>query len=196
MIKLFVGLGNPGKKYLSTRHNQGFLFLDFIASAYRLNWSRDRCFDADVTYLPLLGSEVMLAKPRTYMNCSGLPVGKIKRFYKFGFEEILIVHDDLDLLPGVLRFKKGGSTGGHNGLKSIQSELRALDFCRLRIGIGHPGGGDRANKISDVAEYVLSSPEKDEQSVIEKAARKALDNLDILVTGNSSSIGQILHACD
>lgn len=197
MIKLLVGLGNPGQEYFATRHNQGFCFLDYISSQYELIWRKNQRFNAEITFLSLFGVNIVMAKPQTYMNCSGFTVSKIKNFYKFHLDEILVIHDDLDLHPGFIKFKKGGATGGHNGLKSIQTELGSADFFRLRIGIGHPRNihissfVQNKKKIINIADYVLSRPETDEEMIIQKGVKIALEKLELLLAGDLS-LNQII----
>ena len=160
MIKLIVGLGNPGQQYEKTRHNAGFLFLDSLAKEFGCVWSSQARFQGLFAEYSVSGDKVMLLKPDTFMNRSGQSVGKIARYYKLFPEEILVVHDELDFNPGVLKLKKGGGHAGHNGLRDIISHLDSKDFYRLRVGIGRPSAG----KV--VADYVLSSPSKTEMSEI------------------------------
>ncbi len=152
---LFVGLGNPGAKYVNNRHNIGFLVLDELSTDYREK------FQGLYTEQRLEGTKAGLLKPMTYMNESGQSVAKASKFYKIPPEDIIVFHDELDLKPGEVRVKKGGGTAGHNGLKSIQAHLGTPDFWRIRIGIGHPG--DR-NLVSN---YVLSDFAKSEESIFE-----------------------------
>ncbi|WP_262964236.1 aminoacyl-tRNA hydrolase [Methylobacter psychrophilus] len=156
MIKLIVGLGNPGQQYEKTRHNAGFLFLDALARDMGCVWSNQSRFQGLFAQGGIAAGSVMLLKPDTFMNRSGQSVGKIARYYKLHPEEILVVHDELDFNPGVVRLKKDGGHAGHNGLKDIIAHLGSKDFYRLRIGIGRPAAG----KV--VADFVLSSPSKPE----------------------------------
>ena len=156
MIKLIVGLGNPGRQYEKNRHNAGFLFLDSLVESCGQMWAGESKFHGHVANC-LFGREaVILLKPQTFMNKSGLSVAAISRFYKIKVEEILVVHDELDLSVGVVRLKKGGGHAGHNGLRDIIAHLGSRDFCRIRIGIGRPLAG------RSVADYVLSNPSKNE----------------------------------
>lgn len=145
---LVVGLGNPGPKYETTRHNAGFLVLDLLAdrlgSRFKAHKGR-----ADVVEGRLAGRPVALAKPKSYMNDSGGPVVSIARFYKVPIERIVVVHDELDLPFGSLRIKRGGGDGGHNGLRSTSSALGSKEYARVRFGIGRPPGRQ------DPADYVL-----------------------------------------
>ena len=160
MIKLIVGLGNPGKNYEKTRHNAGFLFLDELVQEFGGSWVVESKFEGVVAEPVISSNRVMLLKPTTFMNGSGRAVAKVARYYKLSPEEILVVHDELDFNPGVLKLKKGGGHAGHNGLRDIISHLDSKDFYRLRVGIGRPSAG----KV--VADYVLSSPSKTEMSEI------------------------------
>lgn len=185
MIKLLVGLGNDGEEYISTRHNQGFRFLDKIALTYKATWMRDKRFQADIAFVLLAAKKVLLLKPKTYMNCSGLVVNKLIKFYQFTVSEILVVHDELDLAPGVVKFKQGGSTAGHNGLKSIAHEIGSFNFMRLRFGIGHPRNY-QVHNVLNVGDYVLARPQKHEEILIEAASERVLENLVFLIQGKKS----------
>ncbi len=151
MIKLIVGLGNPGQEYEKTRHNVGFLFLDYLSSGVWLNESR---FNGRTSLLKIGSDEIRLLKPMTFMNCSGQSVGNMARYYKIHPEEILIVHDELDFKVGIVKLKKGGGHAGHNGLKDVIAHLNSSNFYRLRIGI------DRPSSDHQIANYVLSEPNK------------------------------------
>ncbi|HEU0018312.1 MAG TPA: aminoacyl-tRNA hydrolase, partial [Methyloceanibacter sp.] len=136
-MKLFVGLGNPGAEYAFNRHNVGFMAADAIASEHGFPAWRKRF--SGLTAEGKLGREqVLLLKPQTYMNESGRSVGEAARFYKLGLDEVIVFHDELDLVPGKVRVKTGGGSAGHNGLRSITAHL-GNDYVRVRIGIGHPG---------------------------------------------------------
>jgi len=140
--KLFVGLGNPGSSYARHRHNIGFLAVDTIVWRHRLPpWRRK--FQGEVTEGALGGQRVLLLKPMTFMNLSGQSVGEAMRFFKIPLGDIVVFHDELDLVPGKLRVKQGGGVAGHNGLKSLAAHLGSPDFKRVRLGIGHPGHKDR-----------------------------------------------------
>lgn len=156
MIKLIVGLGNPGRQYEKTRHNAGFLFLDSLADDLGCAWVNESKFQGLVCQGKVANSPVILLKPDTFMNRSGQSVGKLARYYKFQPEEILVVHDELDFNPGIVKLKKDGGHAGHNGLRDIIAHLNSNQFYRLRIGIGRPAVG----KV--VADFVLSNPSKNE----------------------------------
>ncbi|MEI7795112.1 MAG: aminoacyl-tRNA hydrolase [Methylococcaceae bacterium] len=157
MIKLIVGLGNPGQQYEKTRHNAGFLFLDYLFSGSWLNESR---FNGQTASMIIENTPVQLLKPMAFMNRSGQAVGNLARYHKIDFNEILVVHDELDFKAGVVKLKKGGGHAGHNGLKDIIAHLGSSDFYRLRIGI------DRPSSSHQVSNYVLSEPNKIESEKI------------------------------
>jgi PTH1 family peptidyl-tRNA hydrolase len=149
-IRLIVGLGNPGPEYALTRHNAGFWLLDNLANTLPgCKLQRETRFNAFVAKSHIGGKEVWLLEPQTYMNRSGQSVGGLARFYKIAPEEILVVHDELDILPGIAKLKKGGGSGGHNGLKDISAALGTQDYWRLRLGIGHPRNYNLAQQVAD-----------------------------------------------
>lgn len=190
-IRLIVGLGNPGPEYAATRHNAGFWLVDNLANslpATRLQ--RETRFQALVAKSVIAGHEVWLLEPQTFMNRSGQSVGALARFYKIAADEILVVHDELDLAPGVAKMKKGGSAGGHNGLKDITAALGTQDYWRLRLGIGHPR--TQASQQA-VADYVLHRPRKEEQILIEEAIEKSLRVLPLLYEGKFDAALLQLH---
>ncbi len=184
MIKLIVGLGNPGPEYAKTRHNAGFWFIDAIRSGV-LN--ENRRFKGLVGEVQLDNRSVMLLMPMTYMNRSGESVQALAHFYKLKPEEILIVHDELDLPPGRARFKVGGGHGGHNGLRSIITHLGTEQFSRLRIGIGHPG--DRR----EVSNYVLGRASGSEYEAILDSLYFARQSLNDYVSGDRERAMNDLH---
>ena len=185
-IRLIAGLGNPGPEYEQTRHNAGFWLLDQLPASLQ----RDKNFHALVGKTRLAGAEVCLIEPQTFMNRSGLAVGAICRFYKIAAEEVLVVHDELDLLPGIAKLKKGGSSGGHNGLKDISAALGTQDYWRLRIGIGHPR---TLNLQQGVADFVLHRPRKEEQPQIDSAIANSLAILPLLAAGDFTAAMLELH---
>jgi len=185
-IRLIVGLGNPGPDYEQTRHNAGFWLIDQL----RVSLQRDKNFNALVGKTRIAGEEVWLLEPQTFMNRSGQSVGAICRFYKIAPDQVLVVHDELDMLPGVAKLKKGGSSGGHNGLKDITAALGTQDYWRLRIGIGHPR---TLNLNQGVADFVLHRPRKEEQPLIDEAIAKSLDVLPLMVAGDTAEAMTRLH---
>jgi len=187
-IRLIVGLGNPGSDYEKTRHNAGFWFVD--EAAWQLKAPQlgpEGKFFGEASRVRLAHGDVWLLKPSTFMNLSGQSVGALARFYKIAPEEVLVVHDELDLAPGVARFKQGGGHGGHNGLKDIIAKLGSPNFWRLRLGIGHPG--DRA----EVVNFVLKKPRAEEQQAIDDAMRAALTVLPQALGGDMAGAMQALH---
>ncbi len=182
MIKLIVGLGNPGQQYEKTRHNAGFLFLDTLAQELGCAWSNQSRFQGLFAEGSIAGGKVMLLKPDTFMNRSGQSVGKITRYYKLHPEEILVVHDELDFNPGVVKLKKDGGHAGHNGLRDIIAHLGSKEFYRLRIGIGRPAAG----KV--VADFVLSSPSRPEWEMLLNAFDLSRGFIGQMVTGDMSTV--------
>jgi peptidyl-tRNA hydrolase, PTH1 family len=164
--RLIVGLGNPGAEYSETRHNAGFWFCERLARELGASFAVESRFHGRAANARAAG--VWLLQPSTFMNRSGQSVGAFVRFHRIPPEEILVVHDELDLSPGDLRLKFGGGLGGHNGLKDITAHLGTQDYWRLRIGIGHPG--DR----NEVVNYVLKPPRREEQEAIDSALDRAL----------------------
>ena len=186
-IRLIIGLGNPGKKYDHTRHNAGFWWVDAIAGRKRASWSKQAKFSGWTTRVDEDGHEFWLLKPDTYMNESGRSVASFTHFHRIEPAQMLIVHDELDLPPGTVKLKKGGGTGGHNGLTDIVDALDTKEFWRLRIGIGHPGHKDL------VADYVLHDARREEQELIDPAFERSLDLLPRLATGRLNDAMTWLH---
>lgn len=187
-IRLIVGLGNPGPEYEQTRHNAGFWVVDNLAGR---SLAREARFNALAAKIGIAGQDVWLLEPQTYMNRSGQSVGALARFYKIAPDEILVVHDELDLLPGAAKIKKGGSSGGHNGLKDITAALGTQDYWRLRIGIGHPRS---MNLQQQVVDFVLHRPRKEEQALINDAIDKSLDVIPMLCEGKFEAAMMKLHS--
>lgn len=187
-IRLIVGLGNPGPEYEQTRHNAGFWVVDNLAGSAL---SRESRFNALAARVRIAGQEVWLLEPQTYMNRSGQSVGAIARFYKIAPDEILVVHDELDLPPGSAKIKKGGSSGGHNGLKDITAALGTQDYWRLRIGIGHPRS---MNLQQQVVDFVLHRPRKEEQELINRVIENSLDVIPMLCEGKFEAAMMKLHS--
>lgn len=178
MIKLIVGLGNPGAQYEKTRHNAGFLFLDALAQARSCSWSNKAEFQGLMTECALSGQKILMLKPQTYMNRSGQSVGKVARYYKIMPQEILVVHDELDFPAGVIKIKKDGGLAGNNGLKDIAAHLNTRDFYRLRIGIGRP------QAEANVSDYVLSTPSAQDRQLIASAIERGLAEIDPILIGD------------
>ena len=187
-IRLIVGLGNPGREYETTRHNVGFRWVGELARLQNLSFKNETKFHGLAARGQLHGREMLLLKPQTFMNASGRAVGALAQFYKIAPAEILVVHDDLDLPPGVARLKLGGGHGGHNGLKDIIAHLGTRDFWRLRLGIGPPG--ERA----EVVNFVLNDPRQEERALIEQAVQRALEVSDLIIAGKQEAAMLKLHS--
>ena len=185
---LLAGLGNPGDRYDKTRHNAGFWFLDAVARRYHLNFRAESKFHGEYVKGPAEGAEQLLLKPSTFMNRSGQSVGAVCRFFKLPAEQVLVVHDELDLPPGQMKLKLGGGHGGHNGLRDIHQHLGQPNYHRLRIGIGHPGN---AKLVSD---YVLKAPGKSDLMAIEQAIDVALDALPLFINGDFARATQTINS--
>ena len=188
MIRLFVGLGNPGPEYEATRHNAGFWWTDALARRWNCQLQPDRSYHGLVARSTQRGAPVWLLQPMTYMNLSGKSVAALARFFKIEPAEILVVHDELDLLPGQMKLKQGGSAAGHNGLKDIQAQLGAPDFWRLRLGIGHPG------VKAEVAGYVLRKPPAAEREAIEACIDRSLEAVDRMLGADMPAAMMMMHA--
>lgn len=184
-MKLFVGLGNPGRAYAGNRHNIGFMVADAIAREHRFPPFRVR-FKGLASEATLAGDKVVLLKPETYMNESGRAVQEAARFYKIAPEHVIVFHDELDLAPGKLRVKLGGGNAGHNGLRSITAHI-GNDYYRVRIGIGHPGDKDR------VHDYVLADFAKSETAWVETLCITVAANAELLVKGDDASFQNKVH---
>lgn len=188
-LALIVGLGNPGKEYVKTRHNAGFWLVEAWAAYERTDFQFESKFRAEVAVLKAKSGDVRFAKPQTYMNVSGEAVAALMRFYQIPLSALLVVHDELDLLPGVARLKMGGGHAGHNGLKSLEQHLGSRDFWRLRLGIGRPEHAGH-----DVADYVLGKPTNAEQQAIQQAIDDGLEITPKLLAGQMEAARQWLHS--
>ncbi|MBV7433773.1 aminoacyl-tRNA hydrolase [Cardiobacteriaceae bacterium TAE3-ERU3] len=189
MIKLIVGLGNPGDRYAKTRHNAGFWLLDNLNSHEQSLWRQEKKFFAEYSKIFLANQPLHLLKPQTFMNRSGQSVSAIANFYDIEPEQILVVHDELDLPEGTAKLKLGGGHGGHNGLRDIIKALGSKDFYRLRIGIDHPG--DR----NEVVDYVLKAPGKAGLAQIDNALIDAERILPVLLKDGPEKAMNQLHTC-
>ena len=190
-IRLIVGLGNPGPEYEETRHNAGFWLVDNLANSLPgTRLQRDSRYNAMLAKTSINGQDVWLLEPLTFMNRSGQSVGALARFFKIAADEVLVVHDELDLMPGIARLKKGGSAGGHNGLKDITAALGTQDYWRLRLGIGHPRS---LNLQQQVADFVLHRPRREDQELIEQAIDKSLQVMPQIVEGKFEAATMKLH---
>jgi len=186
-IKLFVGLGNPGEQYVETRHNVGFWWIDFIGQNHKLSLKNSKKYFGEFSKHNEDG-EVFFLKPSTFMNESGKSVQALAKFYKIEPEEILVIHDELDIQPGTAKLKLGGGHGGHNGLKSIQTSIGSNNFWRLRIGVGHPG--DKSKVIG----YVLNKPSKIEMRLIQESIINSYKVFSYIMLGQFEKAMLNLHS--
>jgi len=187
-IRLIAGLGNPGPQYEATRHNVGFWFVEAVASAYQGHFRPELKFHGLACRVVLGGADLRLLKPTTYMNRSGQSLGAMVRYLGINPEEILVVHDELDLSAGTARFKQGGGHAGHNGLRDIIKVLGSSDFWRLRIGIDHPGVPEQ------VINYVLGRPSREDEGRIRASLQEAELCLPDLVAGDFQKAMHRLHS--
>ena len=188
MIRLFVGLGNPGPEYEATRHNAGFWWVEALAAELGARFSAERSYFGLAARASTAQGPVWLLEPMTFMNLSGKSVAALARFFKIEPGEILVAHDELDLMPGHVKMKLGGSHAGHNGLKDIQAQLGSADFWRLRLGIGHPG------VKAEVVSYVLRKPIAAEREAIDKSIEQSLTALPLMLDGDMERALMKVHA--
>ena len=188
MIRLLVGLGNPGPEYEATRHNAGFWFIDEVARKLGVTLVPERNHFGLVARVNRPDGPLWLLQPMTFMNLSGKAVAALARFFKIAPEEVLVAHDELDLMPGQAKIKLGGSHAGHNGLKDIHAQLGSADYWRLRLGIGHPG------VKAEVINYVLRKPPLAEHEAIEKISERAVEALDLILAGEMERAMMKVHA--
>ena len=187
-VQLLVGLGNPGSRYEQTRHNAGFWLLDALAARTGGHFTEARRLFGETARVSVDGHDCRLLKPTTFMNRSGQAVAAMMAYFKVPPTRLLVVHDDIDLPPGVARLKRGGGHGGHNGLRDIIKALDSRDFWRLRLGVGHPGTRE------EVVDYVLHPPGKSERRSIEAAIEAALEVLPLVVAGEQERAMHMLHS--
>ncbi len=187
MIKLFVGLGNPGADYEATRHNAGFWWIDALSSELKAPLVFDKGYFGQVARVTLHGQTVWLLAPQTFMNLSGKSVAALARFFKVKPEEILVAHDELDIVPGQVKLKFGGSHAGHNGLRDIHAQLGTGDYWRLRLGIGHPG------IKSEVIHWVLKKPSQEHKVAIDECITRSLKALPALLAGEMDKATLLIH---
>ena len=187
MIKLFVGLGNPGPEYAATRHNAGFWWIDQIARRLNVPLVHERAYKGRMARATVGGHAVWLLQPQTFMNLSGQSVAALARFFKIAPDEIPVAHDELDLPTGEAKLKFGGGHAGHNGLRDIHALLGTADYWRLRLGIGHPGARH------EVVGWVLQRPPLDEQIAIEQAIDRAAAAFELLAAGDMNAATQRIH---
>ena len=187
MIKLFVGLGNPGPEYESTRHNAGFWWIDELARMLKAPLVMDKGYHGLVARTSVHGETVWLLEPQTFMNLCGKSVAALARFYKIQPQEIMVVHDELDLPPGEAKLKLGGSHAGHNGLRDIHAQLGTDDYWRLRLGVGHPG------IKSEVIHWVLKKPSLDHRIAIDQTIERSLKAIPHFLSGEMNKATMLVH---
>ena len=187
MIKLFVGLGNPGPEYEATRHNAGFWWVDELARSLKVSLAMDKSYFGLVARTTIEGETVWLLEPQTFMNLSGKAVGALARFFKIPSQQILVVHDDMDIVPGEAKLKLGGSHAGHNGLRDIHAQLGTDQYWRLRLGVGHPG------IKSEVVSWVLKKPVLDHRIAIGQCIDRSLKALPQLLKGEMDKATMLIH---
>ena len=187
MIKLIVGLGNPGPDYEHTRHNAGFWWVDAAARQLGVSLQMERSHFGLVARTNVQGQALWLLEPQTFMNRSGQAVASLARFFKINPSEVLVVHDELDIAPGEAKLKNGGGHAGHNGLRDIHAQLGSPDYWRLRIGIGHPGDKN------EVANWVLKKPSLDDRIAIDQTIDRGLKALPQLIAGEMDKATALIH---
>lgn len=187
MIKLFVGLGNPGPEYEATRHNAGFWWIDALARQLKVSLSMDKGYHGLVARTSITGQTVWLLEPQTFMNLSGKSVASLARFFKIAPQEMLVVHDELDIAPGEAKLKLGGSHAGHNGLRDIHAQMGTDDYWRLRIGVGHPG------VKSEVVNWVLKKPSLDHRIAMDQCIDRTLKAVPHLMAGEMDKATMLIH---
>jgi len=187
-LKLIVGLGNPGQEYTETRHNAGFWFLDSLAALHNTSFTSEKKFFGETARLVSADYDCRLLKPMTFMNRSGQGVQAISEYYQISSDEILVVHDEIDLDTGTIRLKKAGGHGGHNGLRDIIAMLGSADFLRMRIGVAHPG--DKR----DVVNHVLKRPTQEEKILLDDSIKRGLEVLPLLFKGELNKAMTLLNA--
>ena len=187
MIKLFVGLGNPGSDYAATRHNAGFWWIDELACELKVSITMDKSYHGYVARTTVAGQTIWLLQPQTFMNLSGKSVAGLARFFKIATEEILVAHDELDIAPGAMKMKLGGSHAGHNGLRDIHAQLGSADYWRLRIGVGHPG------VKAEVINWVLKKPSPEQRQLIEEGIMRSLKAVPDMIKGDMDKATMLVH---
>lgn len=185
-LTTIAGLGNPGDRYARTLHNAGFWLVDKLAERAGERFRPEKRFDAEICRIALAGSDVWLVKPQAYMNLSGGPVRAVLDYYRLDVRQLLVVHDEIDLPPGIARLKVGGGHGGHNGLRDIIRHCGA-NFMRLRIGVGHPGEKDK------VTGYVLKAGSSDVEAAVVEAIDTALEVIPLLAEKGVEAAMNRLH---
>ncbi len=189
-VRLIIGLGNPGPEYEATRHNAGFWLADHLADDFKAGFTLEKAFSAWVAKARFEGDTIVLAKPTTFMNRSGQAAGALMRFYKLVPEQVLVLHDELDVMPGNAKLKQGGGHAGHNGLRDIQAAFSSPNFWRLRLGIGHPRSLGLAQQV---AAFVLNPPRREELQEIVGAIDRCRAIAPALLRGDYQQAISQLH---
>jgi peptidyl-tRNA hydrolase, PTH1 family len=189
-IRVFVGLGNPGAEHHTDRHNAGFWALDFLAREWNVHFNRQAKFFGEVGKTQLHGQDIWLLKPSTYMNLSGQAVAALANFYRIAPEQIMVLHDELDLMPGEFKLKLGGGNSGHNGLKDIQARLGTANFWRTRLGIGHPRTLELQQAVVD---FVLKAPRKEHRDLIDDCIELIGKSCQNMVSDEMATVVMHLH---
>jgi len=187
-----VGLGNPGAKYADTRHNIGFMFLDWLADRHGLTFSSDKHQSLSVR-MTVNTIKIHLIKPQTYMNRSGFAVSAFCNYFDLDLDRVLVVHDDIDMHLGRIKLVKGGGAGGHNGIRSLIKELPTSEFLRLKIGVGRPGSGD-THPDMDVDKYVLAKFASEERAKIQAEFAEIEDGISFVFRGDFAKAQTCLNA--
>ncbi|MBT5219831.1 MAG: aminoacyl-tRNA hydrolase [Woeseia sp.] len=185
-LTIIAGLGNPEERYERTLHNAGFWFVDELARRAGVAFKYEKRFDAEVCKISLVGNDIWLVKPQSYMNLSGGPIRGVLDYYRLRAEKLLVAHDEIDLPTGTVKLKTGGGHGGHNGIRDVIQHC-GRDFARLRLGVGHPGQKDK------VTGYVLKKASSDVEAAILKNVDEAADVMDLLVESGLSAAMKKLH---
>ena len=185
-VAVIAGLGNPEERYANTLHNAGFWCVDELARRSGVSFRYEKRFDAELCKVTVLGADIWLVKPQSYMNLSGRPIRGVLDYYRAKPKQLLIAHDEIDLPPGTVRLKKAGGHGGHNGLRDVIKHCGA-DFMRLRIGVGHPGTKDK------VSGYVLKRASGELDSILERSVDDAADIIPVLIEKGLNEAMKELH---
>ena len=187
MIRLFVGLGNPGLDYENTRHNAGFWWIEALAREFKTSLVMDKNYHGMVARVSVQGQPIWLLKPMTFMNLSGKSVASLANFFKIPAQDMLVAHDELDITPGEAKLKLGGSHAGHNGLRDIHAQLGTDQYWRLRLGVGHPGSK------AEVINWVLKKPSPDHRIAIEQTIDRALKAMPHFLAGDMEQATRLVH---
>ncbi|MBX3022192.1 MAG: aminoacyl-tRNA hydrolase [Bdellovibrionales bacterium] len=198
-MKLIVGLGNPGPKYQLTRHNIGFLFIDALVEVYEGQRRYKNEFKAETQKISIAGEQVLVCRPQTFMNLSGESVQPLMGFYNLSMDDLLVVHDEVDVPFGALRFQRKRGHGGHNGIRNIHQCLASDDYSRLRLGVGRPqtfvnDAGEKVGASQEVHEYVLSNFSKSEQARMPEFLELAMDGLEVWLKQGTAQASTLFNS--